>query len=269
MCVLVGSAIFAVAWFLPSASAHTGVILISKAELLDANKAPLKDISGALQAHDNVWTSVAAGQYMRVTFAQLLTHDNDITVYAAPTDRAQLSTLEVFPVYTDRQGRHTEGGLLAPVSDGVHPTFETIDHTGTYRILLSNLRRPTDTFDLKVSKASVSVDYVVDPPYTWAAPSFTGVNSIFWQDLAMSQDGVHMLAGGFGAGRLWMSANSGGTWSEVQPDGNANKTWYSVAISNDGTHMMATQGVGGSGAWLSSNSGVSWSLTKPSGTNTT
>ncbi len=60
----------------------TIIIEISRAEHLDSNKNFISDIYEQVKTKDNNWTNIPDGDYLRVTFEQNLTHDNDITIYA-------------------------------------------------------------------------------------------------------------------------------------------------------------------------------------------
>ncbi len=44
---------------------------------------------------------------------------------------------------------------------------------------------------------------------------------------------------GADSGRLYISDNSGGTWAERQPAGNADKSWAGAAMSSDGRKLVA------------------------------
>ncbi len=136
-----------VAWIVPHLSTQTfEIILISHALRLDENKNILEDIFSGVGALDQTYVSLFNGQYVRATFEKNLTSVNDITLYARPTDSNAPATIEVY----------TQDGTLVA-------TFPSIDKDGRYRIILSGLATPTDTFDLKII-GNVDIDYVTDPP---------------------------------------------------------------------------------------------------------
>ncbi|MDE3068345.1 MAG: hypothetical protein KGJ60_12445 [Verrucomicrobiota bacterium] len=79
----------------------------------------------------------------------------------------------------------------------------------------------------------------------------TGLN---WTSLASSGDGSRLAAVSNGSGGndgIYVSANSGVTWTHVLGSGN----WAAVASSTDGSRLIAA---GGAGVWISANSGSSW-----------
>jgi len=136
-------------------SAQTsGIISISKAFLLDKHQNIVTDIYDTVKTQDNNFLTINNDEYIRVTFNQILDNTKDNTIYAKPTDLAKPASIEVYPVYTDKNGNVTEGSKVA--------VFENINREDTYKVLLTNLQTPTDQFDLKV-KGSVDIDYVVDP----------------------------------------------------------------------------------------------------------
>jgi len=147
-----------VEWTVPHLSTQTfEIIFISKAFRLDTDQTILEDIYSQVQTQDGNYASITNGQYVRVTFAEVLDNTNDNTIYAKPTDPSQPVTIEVYPVYTDQDGNQTEGSRVA--------IFSSINHEGTYKVLLTNLITPTNLFDLKVV-GGVDIDYIVDPSAT-------------------------------------------------------------------------------------------------------
>ncbi len=164
-----------VEWTVPHLSDQIfEIIFISKAFQLDQDKNIVADIYEQVQTQDNVWVSIENNQYVRVTFDQVLNSENDITVYAKPTDLSFPAQIEVYPVYTDADGNVTEGSKLEIVSDGTNPDFSNIDHDGKYRILLQNIQTPTDVFDLKIIGGSLDIDYIVDPTVSVTVTSPSG-----------------------------------------------------------------------------------------------
>ncbi len=153
-----------VEWTVPHLSAQTfDIIFISKAFQLDTDQTILADIYDTVKDRDQNYAAIDQNQYVRVTFNSPLASNNDITLYAKPSDPSKPVKIEVYPL--DQNGN--EQSQLTGVSDGASPMFDHIDHNGKYRILLSNLQNPTDMFDLKVVNASVSIDYIVDPGVTF------------------------------------------------------------------------------------------------------
>lgn len=135
-------------WTVPHLSEQIfNIIFISKAFKLDQDRNIIEDIYDTVRTKDQNYATIETNQYVRVTFEKILTNANDITLYAKATNSGQPAKVEVY----------TENGtnLIA--------TFEDINQENTYRILLTNLQVPTDTFDLKITSNNADIDYVVDP----------------------------------------------------------------------------------------------------------
>ena len=156
-------------WTVPHLSTQTfEIIFISKAFLLDQDQNIIADIYDIVKTQDGNYASLTDGQYVRTTFEQVLDNTKDVTLYAKATNIESSATIEVYPVYTDENGNKIEGSLIA--------TFNDVIDENTYKILLTNLEIPTDTFDLKII-GNVDVDYIVDPVFscqsnatgTWSA----------------------------------------------------------------------------------------------------
>ena len=144
-----------VEWTVPHLSTQTfEIIFISKAYQLDSNKNIIADIYDKVKAKDNNWANLSDGQYVRVTFEKALSKSNDNTIYAKSNPSTSSGQVEVYPVYTDKNGNQTEGAKVA--------TFPAIGKANTYKVLLSNLQTPTNIFDLKII-GNIDIDYIVDP----------------------------------------------------------------------------------------------------------
>lgn len=97
---------------------------------------------------------------------------------------------------------------------------------------------------------------------TWAAQTNSALSAKNWAAVASNADGTKLAAMEFG-GAIWLSSNSGGTWTS-QPAGTganafpATANWAAVALSATGTEVMAaasggklwrTATFGGANAW--------------------
>ena len=134
-----------VEWTVPHLSTQIfEIIFISKAFQLDANKEIISDIYDTVKTQDDTWAPISDGQYVRVTFENILTNNNDITLYARPAGATPV-TIEAYTTDTNQ--------LVA--------TFD-ITEQGLYKELIPDLQSPTDLFDLKIV-GEVEIDYVVDP----------------------------------------------------------------------------------------------------------
>ncbi|MDP3882564.1 MAG: DUF2341 domain-containing protein [Candidatus Staskawiczbacteria bacterium] len=139
-------------WTVPHLSEQTfEIIFISKAWHLDQNKEILEDIYDQVSINEATWqentySTIPQGEYVRVTFEQVLDNTKDITIYAKPSVEGEEGTIDVY----------TKDGtdLIA--------TFPIINHEDTYKIILTDLQNPTDQFDLKII-GNLDIDYIVDP----------------------------------------------------------------------------------------------------------
>ncbi|MEK6927532.1 MAG: LamG domain-containing protein [Nanoarchaeota archaeon] len=134
-----------VEWVVPHLSNQTyQIIYITHAEELDSNRTFVRDIYNEVKARDDNWTTISAGNFVRVMFEINLTSSKDITLYARSNNSGRINVYE-------------------KDSDVELADFGVIGEDGKYRILLTNLIGEQDTFDLKVLNGSVEFDWIVDP----------------------------------------------------------------------------------------------------------
>ncbi|HEX3719933.1 MAG TPA: hypothetical protein VH595_18445 [Verrucomicrobiae bacterium] len=102
-------------------------------------------------------------------------------------------------------------------------------------------------------------DYIHSPIYrstdsgvTWTQ---TGAPVIFWTSLASSTDGTHLAAVALESDAVWISTNSGATWTSNSVENSPSI----IACSADGSRLVA---FASSGPFISLNSGQSWSFEK-------
>ena len=101
------------------------------------------------------------------------------------------------------------------------------------------------------SGAAVTVATVEGPSGLPFMPSWFGiVSSADGTKLAV---GVNIAAAG---GNIWLSSNSGATWTAQSGGAPTSASWYAIASSSDGTKLAAVAYSGN--IWLSSNSGATW-----------
>jgi len=122
------------------------------------------------------------------------------------------------------------GGELVPVINNGQITSITIVNSGNY------LATPIISF----YDPTISLSWVSSAP-----------NSS-WNSIAMSSDGKYQSATVFG-GNIWISNNSGYTWSPVATSLN----WMTIKISSDGKYQSAN--VLGGNIWISNDYGNTWS----------
>ena len=115
-----------------------------------------------------------------------------------------------------------------------------------------------------------------DSGITWSLVPDDGNNGLSglqhknWKSISYNQDGTKIAAVVFdyyedgNGGGIYLSSDTGITWSLVPDDGNnglsglQNRNWSSISYSRDGTKIAAT--VLGGGIYLSNDSGNTWSL---------
>lgn len=117
----------------------------------------------------------------------------------------------------------------------------------------------------------------------WSEVFPTGEAGPYWSTVAISGDGTTMMAGAYyydpdtadlsypsWGGRLYISEDSGTTWTEVQPGGDVPQTWSEIKINEDGSVILACAEAGRTskttgGAWLSTDGGSTWTDIDPNG----
>ena len=141
-----------VEWIVPHLSNQTfEIILIIKAEHLDANRTFVEDVYSLVSIRDYNYSLIPVGDYLRVTFEQNLTSQKDITIYGKSSGVASVEVYE-----------KDENDLIA--------RFENVSEDKEYKIYLNDLNGSQDTFDLLVVGEDVEFDYVVDPSITIVSP---------------------------------------------------------------------------------------------------
>lgn len=91
---------------------------------------------------------------------------------------------------------------------------------------------------------------------TWTQRN-TPTGSPDWRSVASSSDGSK-LAAAASSGSIWLSSDSGATWSEAA--GTGSTSWSAVDMSDDGSVLVAAVGQGANGLIYSSNNGgLTWS----------
>lgn len=94
---------------------------------------------------------------------------------------------------------------------------------------------------------------------TWEKANIAEGAALDIKSCTMSGNGQYMLVGEDG-GRLYLSANSGTTWSEIRPGGiDGNFDWYGAAINYSGQYMLISAWVQDK-LYFSNDYGVTWTL---------
>ena len=107
-------------------------------------------------------------------------------------------------------------------------------------------------------------------PETSFSPANSGGNAL-WA-LTSSSDGSHLVAG-YQGGKLYISSDSGNTWTGITVTVPTNASWQRMASSADGSHVIASvsnagNGVGDSGnmIYTSTDGGNHWIARTPTNT---
>ena len=224
------------------------IIIISKAQHLDENRKFISDIYPQVQTKDNNWSeTINNNEYVRVTFEQNLTKENDITIYArsAGNDSAEIS------VYRED-------------SEEEIARFTDINEENWYKVYLNNLSEDEsyDVFDLKVL-GSVEFDYIVDPfvdnasiqQILYDCGTLTTTNAVYTLNQSLSTTGTCLTVQ---ANNITINLNgfniTGDSNSET--DYGINITGYnSTTIKNGGVYNF------GAGIYSTGNTGNFTNLT--------
>jgi photosystem II stability/assembly factor-like uncharacterized protein len=95
-----------------------------------------------------------------------------------------------------------------------------------------------------------------DTGATWTYREPTG-STMSWRAVGVSGDGTHMTAAAYTAAQLYVSTDSGETWTARGPS----KRWRNIAMSSDGSKQTATSyaaSLEADSIFTSSDSGVTW-----------
>lgn len=84
-----------------------------------------------------------------------------------------------------------------------------------------------------------------------------------WYALACDSDGTVMLATVNYSGRVYISTNSGSTFTEAHPAGDTQKYWLPIAMDSDGSNLIA--GIDDGRLYTSANGGATWTERQPGG----
>ncbi len=133
-------------WIIPSLSNATyEIIYITKAEHLDVNREFIANIYDSVKELDGIWSSViSSGEYVRVTFEQMLDSSKDITIY--PRVVSGSPRIEVYEV--DGSNKIVEFSSL---------------REGKNTVYLTSLVGQQDMFDLRIVNGQIEIDWIVDP----------------------------------------------------------------------------------------------------------
>jgi hypothetical protein len=218
-----------ITWIVPHTSNQTYEIIIdiTNAEHLDSNRTLIENIYNDVKSRDGVWSpTINNGEYVRVTFEQSLTSENDITIYAKSADKNSIANVEIY----------RENG------DERISVIENVSSEGYYKTYLTGLNENENFFDLKIiSLSGVEFDYIVDPYTLNLSANGTGSN------MTVEPEEIAHLNISDGSLVLYMPF-------DAQENSEISKTYDYTNNSNDGTlneeiTFNSTGGVYSSGAY--------------------
>ncbi len=132
-------------WNVPKLSEQEfEIIEISDALHLDENRNFIRDVYDKVKEKDDNWATINNSQYLRATFEENLTEDNDITIYARPLESS--GSIDIY--------KKGENNIIA--------SFDNIDNEKEYKTYLEGMTGSSKTFDLKMS-GDIELDYITDP----------------------------------------------------------------------------------------------------------
>ena len=238
-------------WDTPHLSNQTfDIILASDAEELDSNRNVISDIYSNISMLDGITAAIPAGNYLRVTFQENLTNQNDITFYGYSDSNAQVN------VYEENSN--------VPIA-----TFDNITSGADqkYRILLTNLTDTQNTFDLQILNSTVYFDYVVDPSVNVTIiNSCQNLNVTGTYILNVSINNINGNCFNVTANNVLLNGNrhningtqnSSNAYYGIYVNNVSNFTLYNISISNFGDYNM--QGVR-AGAAIFFNSSTNYTI---------
>ena len=104
---------------------------------------------------------------------------------------------------------------------------------------------------------------------SWVETRPAGDANKYWISADMCDDGSVIIAAvGYDntypaeAGRVYLSTDGGTTWTEIRPDGNADKVWKGVSVSRDGNVLFAVY-QGNNNVFKSIDGGATWTSENP------
>ncbi len=122
------------------------VIKLTKAEHLDSNRIFISDIYEQIKALDDIWSeTISDNEYVRITFEENLTNENDITIY--PRIISGEPRIEVY------EAKGSE--IIAEFTNIISNEYN--------KVLLTNLQESQNIFDLLILGGSLQFDFIVDP----------------------------------------------------------------------------------------------------------
>jgi hypothetical protein len=117
-----------------------------------------------------------------------------------------------------------------------------------------------DTNDIGI--LAVSIDYGETFTEIFPRGGGTHYNDKWYGCIAIDSSGEFIIVGARG-GRLWLSTNTGTSFAEKRPAGDADKNWNCAAMDSDGSVVIV--GVSSGRLYLSTDSCANWAEVQPAG----
>jgi len=139
---------------------NSGEIKVIDAEHLNKDKSFISNIFKEISSLDGNWSEkIYDGDYIRIIFERNLSSENDNKIY--PKIISGNPKIEVY--------EKNKNELIAEFNPLTSDEFN--------RILLTNLKKSQDTFDLKIIGGEIKIDYIVDPQ-TYLIPTQEGFQNL-------------------------------------------------------------------------------------------
>ncbi|MBI5804067.1 Ig-like domain repeat protein, partial [Candidatus Pacearchaeota archaeon] len=148
-----------VEWNIPHLSEQTfDIILVTKAEHLSSNHEFISDIYEEVKELDGNWSEpIYQGEYVRVSFEQNLTSENDITLF--PRTILGAPKIEVY--------ENNGSEIIAQFDNLTDDEYNRVFLDGSSGFGIGNKSR--DTFDLRIIDGAVEIEHIIDPNITFSS----------------------------------------------------------------------------------------------------
>ena len=139
------------------------VIEIISAEHLDENREFISDIYEQTKELDGIWSGeINDGEFVRVTFEQNLTNENDITIYLRIISPGDDSLKDDTAVPSGEPSGNPRIEIYEFQGTEIIAVFENIVSNQYNKILLTDLVGKQDTFDLRILNGSVDLEVIFE-----------------------------------------------------------------------------------------------------------
>ena len=153
---------------------------------------------------------------------------------------------------------------MCSMFDADFGTSLDVDKEGTpLKMSVAHYRRGTGTFRRLFTICLVLCACAPVDALTWVEDTSVGSRRD-WTSITSSSDGTKLAAVAH-RGHIWISTDSGNTWTERVPGTDSNIPWTSITSSSNGTKLAAVgefiDGIESPCMWTSTDSGATWTPT--------